>query len=103
MRFNFHILFVLEVIIFYLILLEFICFFLTLVLKPSQTLGFYSSRSCQITSVPILFNSQEEADTRLGVQEALSMMAPAFRQADDSTLALLEALILSNVEKVSIS
>ena len=47
-------------------------------------------------------HSQEESDTRLAVQEALSMMAPAFKQADDSTLSLLEALIMSNVEKVGI-
>lgn len=43
---------------------------------------------------------QEESDTRLSVQEALSMMAPSYRKADATILALIESLILSYVQQV---
>ena len=43
---------------------------------------------------------QEESDTRLAVQEALSMMAPSYKKADATILALIENLILSYVQQV---
>ena len=43
---------------------------------------------------------QEESDTRLAVQEALSMMAPSYKNADSTILALVEALILNYVQQV---
>ena len=43
---------------------------------------------------------QEESDTRLSVQEALSMMAPSYRKADATILALIESLILNYVQQV---
>lgn len=43
---------------------------------------------------------QEESDTRLAVQEALSMMAPSYKNADSTILALIEALILNYVQQV---
>ena len=43
---------------------------------------------------------QEESDTRLAVQEALSMMAPSYKTADSTILALIEALILNYVQQV---
>ncbi|XP_058950151.2 proteasome adapter and scaffold protein ECM29 isoform X1 [Pocillopora verrucosa] len=42
---------------------------------------------------------QEESDSRLAVQEALSMMAPSYKKADATILALIESLILSYVEQ----
>ncbi|XP_078353041.1 LOW QUALITY PROTEIN: proteasome adapter and scaffold protein ECM29-like [Oculina patagonica] len=42
---------------------------------------------------------QEESDTRLSVQEALSMMAPSYRKADATILALIESLILNYVQQ----
>ena len=44
---------------------------------------------------------QEESDTRLSVQEALSMMAPSYRKADPTILALIESLILNYVQQVT--
>eukprot|EP00058_Branchiostoma_floridae_P021365 XP_002606855.1 hypothetical protein BRAFLDRAFT_91624 [Branchiostoma floridae] len=43
--------------------------------------------------------SKEDQDTRLAIQEALSLMATAYKNLDDSSARLMEALILSNVEK----
>lgn len=43
---------------------------------------------------------QEESDTRLAVQEALSMMAPSYKNTDSTILALIEALILNYVQQV---
>ncbi|XP_019632493.1 PREDICTED: proteasome-associated protein ECM29 homolog [Branchiostoma belcheri] len=43
--------------------------------------------------------SKEDQDTRLAIQEALSLMATAYRNLDDNSARLMEALILSNVEK----
>ena len=43
---------------------------------------------------------QEESDTRLAVLEALSMMAPSYKNADSTILALIEALILNYVQQV---
>ncbi|XP_044163962.1 proteasome adapter and scaffold protein ECM29-like isoform X2 [Acropora millepora] len=42
---------------------------------------------------------EEESETRLAVQEALSMMAPSYKNADSTTLAFIEALILNYVER----
>ncbi|XP_068677297.1 proteasome adapter and scaffold protein ECM29-like isoform X3 [Montipora foliosa] len=42
---------------------------------------------------------EEQSDTRLAVQEALSMMAPSYKNADSTTLALIEALILNYVQQ----
>lgn len=42
---------------------------------------------------------QEQSDTRLAVQEALSMMAPSYKNADSTILALIEALILNYVQQ----
>lgn len=46
------------------------------------------------------FFFQEESDTRLAVQEALSMMAPSYKNTDSTILALIEALILNYVQQV---
>ncbi|KAL8623767.1 hypothetical protein ACOMHN_054073 [Nucella lapillus] len=43
---------------------------------------------------------QEDPETRLAVQEALSMMSSSFRQIDDTNLQLLEALLMQNIDKV---
>lgn len=42
---------------------------------------------------------QEESDTRLSVQEALSMMAPSYKKADATIQALIESLILNYVQQ----
>lgn len=44
---------------------------------------------------------QEDSETRLGVQEALSILSSAFRSMDDTNKPLMEALIIQNFEKVS--
>ena len=46
---------------------------------------------------------QEVSETRLAVQEALSMMSTSFRQIDDTNLQLLEALLMQNIDKVRMS
>ncbi|XP_076462653.1 proteasome adapter and scaffold protein ECM29-like isoform X2 [Babylonia areolata] len=43
---------------------------------------------------------QEDTETRLAVQEALSMMSSSFRQIDETNLQLLEALLMQNIDKV---
>ncbi|BFY99626.1 hypothetical protein BsWGS_02666 [Bradybaena similaris] len=43
---------------------------------------------------------QEEGDTRLAVQEALSLMSNAFGDLDATNKQLLEALLLQNIDKV---
>ncbi|CAG5117500.1 unnamed protein product, partial [Candidula unifasciata] len=43
---------------------------------------------------------QEEGDTRLAVQEALSLMSNAFSNLDTTNKQLLEALLLQNIDKV---
>ena len=43
---------------------------------------------------------QEVSETRLAVQEALSMMSSSFQQIDDTNLQLLEALLMQNIDKV---
>ncbi|XP_070194752.1 proteasome adapter and scaffold protein ECM29-like isoform X2 [Littorina saxatilis] len=43
---------------------------------------------------------QEDTETRLAVQEALSMMTSAFKQIDATNLQLLEALLMQNIDKV---
>lgn len=50
---------------------------------------------------PYVHIIQEQSDTRLAVQEALSMMAPSYKNADSTILALIEALILNYVQQVS--
>lgn len=40
------------------------------------------------------------SETRLAVQEALSMMSSSFQQIDDTNLQLLEALLMQNIDKV---
>uniref|UniRef100_T1J5P2 TOG domain-containing protein n=1 Tax=Strigamia maritima TaxID=126957 RepID=T1J5P2_STRMM len=42
---------------------------------------------------------QEDQNTRLAIQESLSMMLPAFRDLDSANKTVMEALLLSNVEK----
>lgn len=42
--------------------------------------------------------SKEDVDNKLAVQEALSMMAQAYKNIDPANRKLLEALILQNVE-----
>ena len=42
---------------------------------------------------------QEEADCRLAVQEALSMMAGSFKKIDPANAKLVEALIMHSIEK----
>ena len=43
---------------------------------------------------------REDAENKLAVQEALSMMVGAFHSLDPSDLKLMEALIMQNIEKV---
>ncbi|KAI8774268.1 proteasome-associated protein ECM29 [Biomphalaria glabrata] len=42
---------------------------------------------------------QEDGETRMAVQEALSLMAEAFRSLDDTNQRLMEALLLQNIDK----
>ncbi|CAG2238012.1 ECM29 [Mytilus edulis] len=44
--------------------------------------------------------SKEDPETRLGVQESLSLMADAFKDIDPSCQSLMEALIMQNIEQV---
>lgn len=46
---------------------------------------------------------QEDAETRLAVQEALSMMSSAFKDIDKTNLQLLEALLMQNIDKVGLT
>lgn len=48
-----------------------------------------------------LLFEQEESENKLAVQEALSMMASAFKGIDGSNMKLMEALIVQNIEKVT--
>ncbi|CAG2227690.1 ECM29 [Mytilus edulis] len=43
--------------------------------------------------------SKEDPETRLGVQESLSLMADAFKDIDPSCQSLMEALIMQNIEQ----
>ena len=43
---------------------------------------------------------QEDPETRLGVQESLSLMADAFKDIDPSCQTLMEALIMQNIDQV---
>ncbi|KAK7476082.1 hypothetical protein BaRGS_00032709 [Batillaria attramentaria] len=43
---------------------------------------------------------QEDTETRLAVQEALSMMSRSFKEIDATNLQLLEALLMQNIDKV---
>ncbi|CAG2221633.1 ECM29 [Mytilus edulis] len=43
--------------------------------------------------------SKEDPETRLGVQESLSLMANAFKDIDPSCQSLMEALIMQNIEQ----
>lgn len=45
-------------------------------------------------------NKQEDAESRLAVQEALSLMSSAYTDIDQSARILMEALITQNIEKV---
>uniref|UniRef100_A0A2C9KR44 TOG domain-containing protein n=1 Tax=Biomphalaria glabrata TaxID=6526 RepID=A0A2C9KR44_BIOGL len=45
---------------------------------------------------------QEDGETRMAVQEALSLMAEAFRSLDDTNQRLMEALLLQNIDKEDI-
>jgi hypothetical protein len=46
------------------------------------------------------FFLQEDPETRLGVQESLSLMADAFKDIDPSCQTLMEALIMQNIDQV---
>ncbi|XP_055956267.1 proteasome adapter and scaffold protein ECM29 [Patella vulgata] len=54
-----------------------------------------------ITLIQQFFESvcQEDVETRLAVQEALSLMSDAFRQLDPTNLKLMEALIMQYMDK----
>ncbi|ESP05333.1 hypothetical protein LOTGIDRAFT_103320 [Lottia gigantea] len=43
---------------------------------------------------------EEDTETRLAVQEALSLMSEAFKKLDETNLKLLEALIMQYIDKV---
>ncbi|KAH9523696.1 hypothetical protein Btru_040672 [Bulinus truncatus] len=60
-----------------------------------------SKLSKDLQIVQMFFNAvcQEDGDTRMAVQEALSLMAEAFRNLDDANQRLLEALLLQNIDK----
>ena len=53
-----------------------------------------------INNKSILF-VQEEADVRLHVQEALSLMSVAYKDLEGPNTQIMEVLIMSNIEKVS--
>lgn len=52
----------------------------------------------QDTKMCVLF--QEEPDTRLAIQEALSMMVGAYTSLEGAPRTLMEALVASNLIKV---
>ncbi|XP_048584699.1 proteasome adapter and scaffold protein ECM29 isoform X2 [Nematostella vectensis] len=56
-----------------------------------------------IALVQKLFDAicEESEDTRLAVQEALSMMAPAYKDSQGTIKTMIETLILKNVEKTT--
>ena len=43
--------------------------------------------------------STEDKDTQMSVQEALGLMAPAFRQIDSSNLKFIEAIVATYIDK----
>ena len=43
--------------------------------------------------------STEDKETQMSVQEALSMMAPAFKKMDSKNLKMIEALVATYIEK----
>ena len=43
--------------------------------------------------------SGEDRETQLSVQEALGLMAPAFRQMDSANLKFIEAIVATYIEK----
>ena len=43
--------------------------------------------------------SSEDADTQMSVQEALGLMAPAFRQMEQANLKFIEAIVATYIEK----
>ena len=43
--------------------------------------------------------STEDKDTQMSVQEALGLMAPAFRQIDASNLKFIEAIVATYIDK----
>ena len=49
-----------------------------------------------------VFLAQEEADVRLHVQEALSLMAVAYKELQGPNMQIMEVLIMSNIEKVGV-
>ena len=53
-------------------------------------------------SFSILFY-QVDSDTRLAVQEALSLMSSAFKDLDEENLKLMEASLMENIDKVSVT
>ncbi|XP_077867837.1 proteasome adapter and scaffold protein ECM29-like [Saccoglossus kowalevskii] len=67
--------------------------------------GFYALRVPSLVAKDIGMVQQffdamckEDKDTRLHVQEALSMMSPALKNLEGPNLKLMEALIMSNIE-----
>ena len=58
--------------------------------------------ACLVINAPKMtqFCSQEEREIVLSVQEALSMIAPAYHGITGTDSSLMETLILSNLEKV---
>lgn len=54
-----------------------------------------------ITIIQTFFEamSMEDKETQMSVQEALSMMAPAFKAMDNKNLKLMEALLATYIEK----
>ena len=45
--------------------------------------------------------SKVDGDTRLAVQEALSLMSSAFKDLDEENMRLMEAALMENIDKVS--
>ena len=43
--------------------------------------------------------STEDSDTQMSVQEALGLMAPAFRQIEPANLKFIEAIVATYIEK----
>jgi hypothetical protein len=60
-----------------------------------RTVGIIGQKYNIITSL-----LQEDSESRLAVQESLSLMSSAYSEIDQSACKLMEALIVQNIEKV---
>lgn len=66
---------------------------LSIEVEPQHTLARYFKTLCLLL--------QEQADVRLAIQEALSMMVGAYANLQGALLNLMEALVAAYISKVS--